>query len=94
MESQFKYCPIVWMFHSRHTNSKINRLHERALRIVNYDDVSRFDQLLDRGKSFCTHHQNIERLLTEIYKVLHDNSRISIKELFVRRERTISLRSN
>ena len=28
VESQFKYCPIVWMFHSRHTNNKINRLHE------------------------------------------------------------------
>ena len=33
-ESQFKCCPIVWMFQSRHTNNKINRLHEKALRIV------------------------------------------------------------
>ena len=35
--SQFKYCPLAWMFHSRHTNSKINRFHDRALIIV-YDD--------------------------------------------------------
>ena len=28
VESQFKYCPIVWMFYSRRTNKKINRLHE------------------------------------------------------------------
>ena len=34
------------MFHSRRTNNKINRLHERALRIVHDDDVSFFDQLL------------------------------------------------
>ena len=34
VESQFKYCPIVWMFHSRRTNNKINRLDERAFRIV------------------------------------------------------------
>ena len=27
VQSQFKYCPIVWMFHSRRTNNKINRLH-------------------------------------------------------------------
>ena len=40
VESQFKYCPVVWMFHSRRTNSKINRLHERALGIVFDDDVS------------------------------------------------------
>ena len=32
--SQFNYCPLVWMFHSRSVNNKINRLHERVLRIV------------------------------------------------------------
>ena len=37
VESQFKYFPIFRMLHDRRTNSKINRLHERALRIV-YDD--------------------------------------------------------
>ena len=35
--SQFSYCPLVWMFHSRTDNIKINRLHERCLRIV-YND--------------------------------------------------------
>ena len=93
VESQFKYCPIVWMFHSRRTNNKINRLHERALRIVYDDDVSTFDQLLAMGKSFCIHHQNIQRLLIEIYKALHDTSGNSLKEFFVKRESTISLRS-
>ena len=83
MESQFKYCPIVWMFHSRRTNNKINRLHERALRIFYDDDVSTFDQLLAMGKSFCIHHQ----------KAFHDVSGNSLKELFVKRESTISLRS-
>ena len=38
-ESQFKYCPLTWMFYSRGTNNKINRLKERALRFV-YDDYS------------------------------------------------------
>ena len=79
VESQFKYCQIVWMFQSRRTNSKINRLHERALRIVYDDDISTFDQLLAMGKSFCIHHQNIQRLLIEIYKALHDISGNSLK---------------
>ena len=34
IESQFKYCPLVWMFHGRKINDKINKLHERALWIV------------------------------------------------------------
>ena len=80
---QFKYCLIVWMFHSRRTSNKINKLHERALRIV-YDDMD---------KSFCIDHQNIQRLLIEICKALHNVSANSLKELFVKREITISLRS-
>ena len=34
IESQFEYCPLAWMFHSRILNNRINRLHERALRLV------------------------------------------------------------
>ena len=32
--SQFGYRPLVWMFHSRQLNNRINKIHERALRIV------------------------------------------------------------
>ena len=35
--SQFSYCPLIWMMHSRSLNARINRIHERALRIV-YND--------------------------------------------------------
>ena len=32
--SQFSYCSLVWICHSRRLNNRINNLHERALRIV------------------------------------------------------------
>ena len=73
--------------------NKYGRIHERALRIVYDDDVSTFHQLLAMDKFFCIHHQNIQRLIIEIYKALHDTSGNSPKELFVKRESTISLRS-
>ena len=44
-------------------------------------------------KSFCVCHQNIQRLLIEIYKSLHYISWNGLKELFVGRENTVSLRS-
>ena len=50
-----------------------------ALRNVYDDEVSTFDQLLAMEKSFCIHHQNIQRILVEIYKVLHDISGNSLK---------------
>ena len=40
--SHFYYCPIVWMFHCRKLNEKINYIHERALRIVYKDYNSSF----------------------------------------------------
>ena len=40
IRSQFSYCPLVWMFHYRETNSKLNRIHEKALRSVCKDSES------------------------------------------------------
>ena len=39
IESQFGYCPLIWTFRSRGLSNKINRIHERALRI-RYNDKS------------------------------------------------------
>ena len=33
--SQFNYCPLVWMFHTKQLNNRINSLHENALRVAN-----------------------------------------------------------
>ena len=52
IESQFKYCPLVWMFHGRQINDKINKLHERALTIVYNDTVTSFENLLIKDKPF------------------------------------------
>ena len=42
--SQFSYCPLIWMFHSRNLNNKINRIHERALRLVYHNNLSFSEQ--------------------------------------------------
>ena len=53
--SQFSYCPLIWMFHGRLINNKINRLHERCLRIVYSDNQSNFEEFLEKIILFqCT----------------------------------------
>ena len=32
--SQFSYCSLIWMFHSRNMEHRINRIHERTLRLI------------------------------------------------------------
>ena len=59
------------MFHSRTLNTKINQLHEKALRIVYGNYKSKFDELLENDSSFNIHHRNIQTLAIEIYKFLN-----------------------
>ena len=50
VKSQFKYCPLVWVFCSRTSNNMINKVHERALRVILCDDLSDFESLLQNNK--------------------------------------------
>ena len=56
IESQFNFCPLIWMFHLRTLNNKINRLHESALRIVYSEYKSSFCELPQKDKSFSILH--------------------------------------
>ena len=48
IESQFDYCPLVWMFHVRIMNNKINCNHEKALKLLDSDHVSSYSKLLKK----------------------------------------------
>ena len=71
--SQFSYCPLVWMFHSRTLNNRINKIHERALRLAYKNETFlSFDDLLKRDKSLSIHQKNLQILATEICKTKND----------------------
>ena len=69
IELQFSYCPLIWMFCSRSMNRKINRIHERALRLVYQNYTSTFEELLKTDNSLSFHHRNIHQVAIEMYKV-------------------------
>ena len=94
-KSQFSYCPLVWMCHSRANNDKINRLHERCLRIIYSDKRSSFETLLEKDDSVSVHNQNLQILATEMYKIKNDLSPLIFTELFEQRnEQHYDLRKN
>ena len=66
--TQFSYCPLVWMCHSRTNNSKINMLHEKCLRIIYNDKQSSFTELLNKDSSVSIHIKNIQKLAIEMFK--------------------------
>ena len=82
------------MFHRRSLNLKINRIHERALRIIYNDKSLPFQKLLEKDNSFTMHHKNIKILATEAYKFLQGLSPPLMNEIFVERNNNYSLRGN
>ena len=73
------------MFYSRTTNNKIDKLHERALRLVFDDYVSAFEELLEKDNSFTVHDFSIQRLCIELYKVFSGQSQTIFSDLFERK---------
>ena len=51
VESQFGYCLLIWMFHSRKVNSEITHLQKRPLRIVYDKYITLFEDLLQKDSS-------------------------------------------
>ena len=79
---QFRYCPLTWMCHSRTVDNKINKLHERCLRIVYNDKKSSIKELLETDKSVPIHIKNLQVLATEMYKIYINISRPIVRQLF------------
>ena len=80
--SALSYFPLTWMFHNRLINNKINRLHERCLRIVYNDNQSTFEELLEKDNTVSVHQRNLQFLAIELYKVVNGISPDLMKEVF------------
>ena len=71
---------------NRYLNAKTNRLHERCLWIVYNDKKSSFNELLVKDGSAFIHHQNLQKLADDMFKVLRGLSPEILNELFQFRE--------
>ena len=82
------------MCHSRGLNNKINRIHERPLRITYNDKSSSYGELLTKDRSVTIHHRNIRALAIEFYKVMPGISPPLLNEVFVPHQCNYELREN
>ena len=95
--SQFGYCTLVWMNHSRTFNKRINRLHKRALSLVHNNFSSSFSELQklsEEVKSVTIHHRNLQTLAHEIFKVKNKMAPEILTEIFTQKESNYSLRNS
>ena len=67
--AKLSYCPLVWMCHNRMYNNKINRLHDRYLRLIYINKRSSFEDLLEKDNAVSIHHKNLRALAIKMFKV-------------------------
>ena len=80
---QFSYCPLIWMFHSRRMEHRVNKIHEKALRLICPSDSKlTFEELLDKNKTVSIHQKILQVLATEVFEAKLNISPEILKELF------------
>ena len=91
ISSQFNYCPLVWMFNDRATNAKLNRIFEKALRLVCKGSESKLGKL--KEKYGTIHEHNLRLLMIEIFKTKNNLNPTFMKDIFAERDVQYNLRS-
>ena len=94
VEANFNYCPLVWFFSSPESLRKIERIQERALRILYNDFSNEIKVLLEKTEKttfLIKQHQN---LAIEIFKTLQNLNPDYMKDIFIRNENPYNLRDN
>ena len=86
IESQFAYCPLVWMCCDKTSDNRINHLHERALKTVYNDKIfSTFEKRLGKDNSVTIHVRSLRILATELYKTKENLAALIMHEIFEQR---------
>ena len=65
--SEFGYCPLILMFYGRMANNKINKLHERCLRIIYSENFLSYEEILEKDGFVSLHHTSLRILATEMF---------------------------
>ena len=78
----FTYCPIVWHFCGKQNNRKVEKIHERALRILNDDYDSECTELLTQSGTTTMLHSRFKCFILEVSKSMQGINLACIQDMF------------
>ena len=74
IQSNFSYCPVAWLFCGRKNSNKLEKLQERALRIVFNDFPSSYEFLCERANTLPLPFYRLRFLGIEMYKCFKETN--------------------
>ena len=92
--SNFTYCPLVWHFCGVTNNSKIEKIQERALKIVYNDYKSDYNVLLTKFGTDTMLQSRLKTMIMEVFKSLKGTNPVYIQNIFTNKDQPYDLRNS
>ena len=88
------YCHLTWHFCKSSDKRKLERLQERALRVIYKSHTATYEELLRRADIPSLYNRRLQDITVLMYKVKHGLAPDCVSELFVRKGSTHTLRNS
>ena len=82
VHSNFNCGCLIWHFSSKKSQNKIEKVHERNLKFLSNDHVSRSAELLEKSTSVSMETKRLRRIVYEIFKILNNLNPVFMKDTF------------
>ena len=92
VKSNFAYCTVVFHHCGVQNDKKLEKMHERAIRVVYNDYVSPYNVLLKMSNRKLLYEEREDMLIELVFKVLHGLSPPIDNNMFVRQSFNHNLR--
>ena len=93
VRSNFNYCAMVWHFCGKTNNSKIEKIQERALRIIYRDYESSYEDLLSAAEVPTMLTRRIRVILLEVFKSIYMLNSDCLNDMFKIKDGNYSFRN-
>ena len=92
INSNFNYCPLVWHFCGKKNGDKVEKIQERALRIIyrNYDSL--YPELLREARTYKMTDKRLRSMLLHVFKSLKGMNTKCLNDVFFVKQNNHSMR--
>ena len=94
ISSTFHYCPVVWIFCGKVSSNKLEKLNERAIRIVYNDHISSYEDLLKKANVLSLPMLRLKYMIIEVYKCIRKRNPKYLNDMFTIKETKYNFRDN
>jgi hypothetical protein len=82
MLCHFNYCPIVWTFCGKGNIKIMEKLQERALRLIFNDNISSYSDLLNKSQMSTLHIHRLRGIALQVFKCINKIGPTYLHDLF------------